>query len=691
MANSRGLPTRLLLALLAVPACTGGPVGLDTSSPAYMSADPQSVSVEINKTADVDIRYFNVNHQALSTSTWLPLSTLQNSDPSVATASFVNGRLRIFGLTAGTTNVTVTSSASVHTTITVTVTSPTPVITDIVSSTTKGTPGFIWITATDLTDGAKVLVNGEVRTAERVSPTQLRVTYTKEETYDLTPGPLNVAVFNGPDGAQSNVRVLQVVYPEPPAPTFSQDGVLQGYDQDLVLTVYTNDPTSDDYSAFSTSKVRVDGVEFPTTFLDRNKLQITLPKAMLASAGTHQITVVNPAPGGGTSDPSVFTVEPVAGAPTATFDFRNYEGVVNWVATAMGNAPFTQAQVVNGVLQFPVTAPKASVAIVTSTGNPSALRSGTTPANVVTYFLTILSMTREEMTAAPNLMAFPRGTTPLSGTVSGLGAGEIGQLLWGNSEAFTTAAQPTFSVSNSTTGPHRLVGYRRGGGGPSIADRVFVRASQASAAGISVDFTGAESAPVASATASLAGLIAGDQAFGTMGYITEPTCEGTLWYSTPASASFLITGIPAGLQGTSDVHLFRTLVINGNQTLQQTFYTKALIGFAAARPTPAAVPTVSTVTTTPYLIRQAQVNLGNYEAGSFFYSTVSITATKGFLGGATGTIRGPDLSAVAGWNPAWAPPASPFWTFGANSYANVLQPCTDGSSATTVSVSGSTP
>jgi hypothetical protein len=176
-----------------------------------------------------------------------------------------------------------------------------------------------------------------------------------------------------------------------------------------------------------------------------------------------------------------------------------------------------------------------------------------------------------------------------------------------------------------------------------------------------------------------------------MGYITEPTCEGTLWYTTPASSSFLITGIPGALQGANDVHLFRTLIINGAHTLQQTFYSKPLVGFAATRPTPAATPTVSTVTTTPYLRRQAVVNLGSYEAGVFFYSTASITATKGFLGGATGTISMPDLSGVSGWNPVWAPSSSPAWTFGANSYVATLQPCANGSSATTVSLSGSTP
>jgi hypothetical protein len=166
-------------------------------------------------------------------------------------------------------------------------------------------------------------------------------------------------------------------------------------------------------------------------------------------------------------------------------------------------------------------------------------------------------------------------------------------------------------------------------------------------------------------------LIAGDQAFASVGYITEPTCEGTLWYNVPASSSFLVTGIPGALQGSNDVHLFRTLIINGPHTLQQTFYSKPLIGFAATRPTPAATPTVSTITTTPYLRRQAAVNLGNYEAGIFFYSNAAIAATKGFLGGATGTISMPDLSGVSGWNPAWGPPTTYAWTFGASSYTSV--------------------
>ena len=691
MAHSR-LSTILLLASLAVPACTGGPVGLDTNSPASMSAAPQSVTVEEGKSQLVDIQFKNVNNQALSTSTWLPLCSISNSNQSVADVTIENGKLKIIGLNAGTTTVTVSSSSSVKTTVTVTVTAPVPVITNVIGTITKGEPGTFFLTATGLTNPT-VTVNGQVRPAVLEDPTHLKVTFTKEETYDLTAGTLQVRVFNAPNGALSDPVSVPVLYPFADIITMFPVSVVQGYPEDVEIELTVRDKTSlDGYHAFPTSRVRWESVELPTTWIDRNHLRARIPKAFFATAGTFNITVVNPAPGGGVGDPEPFTVLP-ANAGTATFDFSNYELPVLWAAQAQGNGAFAAVAIANGLAQFPVSAANATFAFVSSVGsNLGSLRTGFEPASAVTYLVTIISMTQAEMTGQVHQMAFPRGSTALSGTVTGVGAGELAFLLWGNGNAVTSSAQPTFSMANATPGPHRLVGYRKPVlGPPSASDRVFVRAGQAAGSGVGVDFTGAESAAAATATASLTGLIAGDAASASVGYITEPTCEGTLWYNTTASASFLIGGIPGAMQGPNDVHLFRTLITNGNHTLQQTFYSKPLIGFAATRPAPAAVPVVSTITTSPYLRRQAQVNLGSYEAGVFFYSTASITVTKGYLGGATGTIQMPDLSGVSGWNPAWAPPASPAWTFGANSYTSVLQGCASGTSATTVSVSGSTP
>jgi hypothetical protein len=679
-----------LLLLPIVQGCDQPFVPGGHTTPVQITAQPASVSVEMGQTIEVEIGFVDGSNRPLSAAQWLPQCQIEITNGPAVAVSIASGRVRIFGQVAGSATVRVRYQ-NVSATIAVEVTSPVPVITEIFPSITKGRAGELLISATGLTTGATVQVNGVVRPAQRPSPNHLRLEFTREETYDMPAGTLEIGVFNAPDGALSNVVLVPVQYPVPPAPEVAPGAVTAG-SGDLPVDIHIRGMASENWNGFPTTKIRWQGIDLPSSFEGPNSFTATIPAGLLTTPGTYNITAFNQAPGGGVSQPYPFEVRPGSAAATAMFDFRNYEGVVHWAAAAMGNAAFSQVPVTNGVVQFSVTAPKATVAFVTSTGGSlRGLRSGTGSANVVSYQITVRSMTREEMTVAPHLMAFPRGTTPLAGTVSGVGAGELALLLWGNGEAAVSSAQPGFSIGNSTPGPHRLIGYRRTGSGPAPTDRVFARAGQPSAAGISVDFAGAESAPVATATASLSGLVGGDQAFGIMGYSTELTCEGTLWYSTPASSSFLITGIPPGLQGPDDVHLFRTLIFNGSHTLQQTFYSKALTGFAAVRPAPAAVPSVSTVATTPYLIRQAAVNLGGYEAGTFFYSTVTLTATKGFLGGAVGTIAAPDLSGVAGWNSAWAPPPSPAWTFGAASYVGVLQPCGNGTSVTTVSVSGSTP
>jgi len=59
----------------------------------------------------------------------------------------------------------------------------------------------------------------------------------------------------------------------------------------------------------SGSIVRWDGVNKVTTFVDSTELQAAIPAADIAAAGERQITVVNPAPGGGVSEALMFSVE----------------------------------------------------------------------------------------------------------------------------------------------------------------------------------------------------------------------------------------------------------------------------------------------------------------------------------------------------------------------------------------------
>ena len=56
------------------------------------------------------------------------------------------------------------------------------------------------------------------------------------------------------------------------------------------------------------STVDWNNTALPTTFVSSNKLTAVVPQANIATAGTANVTVVNPSPGGGTSSPKVFTV-----------------------------------------------------------------------------------------------------------------------------------------------------------------------------------------------------------------------------------------------------------------------------------------------------------------------------------------------------------------------------------------------
>jgi len=65
--------------------------------------------------------------------------------------------------------------------------------------------------------------------------------------------------------------------------------------------------------------VDFNNVALTTTFADREHLVAIIPAASVATAGTASITVVNPTPGGGRSNPVFFQV----GAPEATVNFTN--------------------------------------------------------------------------------------------------------------------------------------------------------------------------------------------------------------------------------------------------------------------------------------------------------------------------------------------------------------------------------
>jgi len=100
------------------------------------------------------------------------------------------------------------------------------------------------------------------------------------------------------------------------------------------------------------SVVRWNGSDRPTTFVAGTRLLAAIPAADVAVAGTVQVTVFTPAPGGGTSAPAAFTISPppalgvsatsVGPSASVTVTLTNGPGgATDWLALATVGAPST--------------------------------------------------------------------------------------------------------------------------------------------------------------------------------------------------------------------------------------------------------------------------------------------------------------------------------------------------------------
>jgi uncharacterized protein (TIGR03437 family) len=142
------------------------------------------------------------------------------------------------------------------------------------------------------------------------------------------------ATFGGPVNT-FDAFIAKIVEPPNPvpaitllAPATATAGATAGGGT-FILTVYG--------SGFISSSVVIwNGAERSTQFVSSSKLTATIPATDLATAGTAQVTVFNPAPGGGMSNVAGFTISPVSGgnpAPTLSS--------LSPATTAAGAAAFT--------------------------------------------------------------------------------------------------------------------------------------------------------------------------------------------------------------------------------------------------------------------------------------------------------------------------------------------------------------
>ena len=147
-------------------------------------------------------------------------------------------------------------------------------------------------------DRSVVHWNGSPRATTFVSSTQLTATIPASDI--ATAGTANVTVVN-PGNLTSNTATFTINNPAPTISSISPATAVAGSGGFTLTITGTNFVNS--------AKVRWNGSDRPTTFVSSTRLEAAIPASDVATAGTANVTVFIPAPGGGESGAVTFTIQ----------------------------------------------------------------------------------------------------------------------------------------------------------------------------------------------------------------------------------------------------------------------------------------------------------------------------------------------------------------------------------------------
>jgi hypothetical protein len=145
-----------------------------------------------------------------------------------------------------------------------------------------------------------VRFNGSDRTTTFVSATQLTAQITAADV--AVAGTPSITVFNpAPGGGTSAVQTLTINNPLPTVTTLAPDRILEG-SAAFVLTI-------NGANFVNSSVVQWNGQNRTTSFVSSTQLTAQIAASDVAAAGTANLTVSSPSPGGGTSNPVTFSID----------------------------------------------------------------------------------------------------------------------------------------------------------------------------------------------------------------------------------------------------------------------------------------------------------------------------------------------------------------------------------------------
>ena len=391
-----------------------------------------------------------------------------------------------------------------------------------------------------------------------------------------------------------------------------------------------------------------------------NSSTLTVTAAAAATPGSATLTVTGTATGVANQTVTIpLTVAAsTGGSGNLTIDFSACATADKpiWLAVQNGTTGWTSLTATADVYRTNITQTRGGIAYATQAAN------GATSVFVQYY-------TQAELTAATlNLCARIGGPKTLSGTVAGLALGDAASISLGGAFATPTTNGP-FTLNGVANGNQDLVAARYNILSPGTSDRLIIRRNQNIATGGTIpviDFGAAEAFAPATATATVTGA-GSEQVVGFMNYFTGSCASSSLGLTLATGSTFTMRGVPAAQQAATDFHQVFVVASGGTTATAptrgvfETFRTLAnrTIALGVALPTPTvtslsgAYKRLQAVLTLPSDYQQSLTLV--YFAGN---RTATVTASFGWLGGATATLAFPDFAGVTGWQDAWMPASS---------------------------------
>ncbi|MBK9313378.1 MAG: hypothetical protein IPM55_03885 [Acidobacteria bacterium] len=213
-------------------------------------------------------------------------------------------------------------------TFTIIAPNPVPTLTSLSpDSVTQNSPDFtLTVNGAGFVNGAEIRWNGQTRTTTFVSATQLTAQIPATDLQSA--GQAAVTVFNpAPGGGTSNALTFTIIAPNP-VPTLTSLSPNSTLENGPPFSLTVNGT-----GFVEGAVVRWNGQDRTTTFVSSTQLIGTIAAADIASAGTAQVMVFNPAPGGGNSNALSFTI--IAPNPIPTLSSMNP------TAASVGGPAFT--------------------------------------------------------------------------------------------------------------------------------------------------------------------------------------------------------------------------------------------------------------------------------------------------------------------------------------------------------------